>query len=237
MVLAAPMLIAALLMAALDRTIQTGVLRPRHRRQRLPVRRTCSGSSGTPRCTSSRCRASGIVLELLPVFTRKPLWGYRLAVAGMLGDHAAELLRLAAPPVRERHQRRPAAVLHALDRADLAADRASSSCARWGRSGAGASGSRCRCCSASRWLFNFLIGGLSGVFLSDVPSDVTTHGSFFSMAHFHYTIMGGLIFTFFAAIYYWVPEDDRLRVQRAAGQDPLLDRCSSRSTRPSGRCS
>ena len=56
------------------------------------------------------------------------------------------------------------------------------------------------------WFFNFLIGGLSGVFLSDVPSDVTTHGSFFSMAHFHYTIMGGLVFAFFAAIYYWVPK-------------------------------
>jgi cytochrome c oxidase subunit 1 len=35
---------------------------------------------------------------------------------------------------------------------------------------------------------------------------VTTHGSFFVMAHFHYTIMGGLIFAFFAAIYYWVPK-------------------------------
>jgi cytochrome c oxidase subunit I len=39
-----------------------------------------------------------------------------------------------------------------------------------------------------------------------VPSDVTTHGSFFSMAHFHYTIMGGLLFAFFGAIYYWVPK-------------------------------
>jgi cytochrome c oxidase subunit 1 len=56
------------------------------------------------------------------------------------------------------------------------------------------------------WAFNFLFGGISGVFLSDVPSDVTTHGSFFSMAHFHYTIMGGLVFTFFAAIYYWGPK-------------------------------
>jgi cytochrome c oxidase subunit 1 len=55
-------------------------------------------------------------------------------------------------------------------------------------------------------VFNFLIGGISGVFLSDVPSDVTTHGSFFSMAHFHYTIMGGLVFTLFAAIYYWGPK-------------------------------
>ena len=56
------------------------------------------------------------------------------------------------------------------------------------------------------WIFNFLWGGISGVFNSDVPSDVTTHGSFFVMAHFHYTIMGGLIFAFFAAIYYWVPK-------------------------------
>src|SRR6185312_13545222 len=38
-------------------------------------------------------------------------------------DHAAELPRLAAPPVRERYQRRPAAVLHALDGAHLAPDR------------------------------------------------------------------------------------------------------------------
>jgi cytochrome c oxidase subunit 1 len=35
---------------------------------------------------------------------------------------------------------------------------------------------------------------------------VTTHGSFFVMAHFHYTIMGGLVFAFFAGIYYWVPK-------------------------------
>jgi len=61
------------------------------------------------------------------------------------------------------------------------------------------------------WTFNFLIGGLSGVFLSDTPSDTSTHGSFFSMAHFHYTIMGGLIFAFFAGIYYWVPKMTALR--------------------------
>ena len=68
------------------------------------------------------------------------------------------------------------------------------------------------------WFFNFLIGGLSGVFLSDVPSDTTTHGSFFSMAHFHYTIMGGLIFTFFAAIYYWVPKMTGLQLNERLGK-------------------
>jgi len=35
---------------------------------------------------------------------------------------------------------------------------------------------------------------------------VTTHGSYFVMAHFHYTIMGGLVFAFFAATYFWLPK-------------------------------
>jgi cytochrome c oxidase subunit I len=55
-------------------------------------------------------------------------------------------------------------------------------------------------------LFNFLIGGVTGVFLSDVPVNVTVHGSFFVLAHFHYTIMGGLIFAFFGGLYYWLPK-------------------------------
>src|SRR5581483_1213493 len=64
----------------------------------------------------------------------------------------------------------------------------------------------------------FLIGGLSGVFLSDVPSDTTTHGSFFSMAHFHYTIMGGLLFAFFGGIYYWVPKMTGYRLNDRLGK-------------------
>jgi cytochrome c oxidase subunit 1 len=47
---------------------------------------------------------------------------------------------------------------------------------------------------------------VTGVFLSDVPVDVTVHGSFFVLAHFHYTIMGGLIFAFFAGLYFWLPK-------------------------------
>jgi len=39
-----------------------------------------------------------------------------------------------------------------------------------------------------------------------VPADTTAHGSFFVMAHFHYTIMGGLIFAFFGGLYYWLPK-------------------------------
>jgi len=54
--------------------------------------------------------------------------------------------------------------------------------------------------------FNFLIGGVTGVFLSDVPVNVTVHGGFFVLSHFHYTIMGGIVFAFMAALYFWLPK-------------------------------
>src|SRR5438270_9428744 len=84
MVLAAPMLVATLLMAAFDRTISTSFFIPGG-----------GGSSylfenlfwffGHPEVYILALPGFGIVLEMLPVFARKPLWGYRLAVAGMLG--------------------------------------------------------------------------------------------------------------------------------------------------------
>jgi cytochrome c oxidase subunit 1 len=66
--------------------------------------------------------------------------------------------------------------------------------------------------------FNFLIGGISGVFLSDVPADTTEHGSFFVMAHFHYTIMGGLIFAFMAGCYYWLPKMMGIKLNQTLGK-------------------
>jgi cytochrome c oxidase subunit 1 len=41
---------------------------------------------------------------------------------------------------------------------------------------------------------------------------VTTHGSYFVMAHFHYTIMGGLVFALMAGLYYWVPKMTGLKL-------------------------
>ena len=71
---------------------------------------------------------------------------------------------------------------------------------------------------ALAFYFNFLIGGISGVFLSDVPADTTEHGSFFVMAHFHYTIMGGLIFAFMAGIYYWLPKMTGIKLNEKLGR-------------------
>jgi cytochrome c oxidase subunit 1 len=71
---------------------------------------------------------------------------------------------------------------------------------------------------ALAFFFNFLFGGLSGVFLSDVPSDILTHGSYFVMAHFHYTIMGGLVFALMGGIYYWLPKMTGFKLNEKLGK-------------------
>lgn len=55
-------------------------------------------------------------------------------------------------------------------------------------------------------MFNFLIGGLTGVFLADPMVNMQLHDTFFVVGHFHYTIIGGMVFTSFAAMYYYLPK-------------------------------
>jgi cytochrome c oxidase subunit I len=55
-------------------------------------------------------------------------------------------------------------------------------------------------------IFNFGMGGITGIFLADVPTDIHLQDTYFVVAHFHYTIMGGEIFALFAGIYYWFPK-------------------------------
>ena len=56
------------------------------------------------------------------------------------------------------------------------------------------------------FLWNFVIGGITGVFLADVPTDLALSDTYFVVAHFHYTIVGGMIYGLFAGTYYWFPK-------------------------------
>ncbi|MBM3946351.1 MAG: cytochrome c oxidase subunit I [SAR202 cluster bacterium] len=55
-------------------------------------------------------------------------------------------------------------------------------------------------------VFNMLVGGITGIFLADVPTDIHLQDTYFVVAHFHYTMMGGEIFALMAGVYYWFPK-------------------------------
>jgi len=56
------------------------------------------------------------------------------------------------------------------------------------------------------FLFQFLIAGLTGVTLAVAPLDWQLGNSYYVVAHFHYVIVGGILFCIFAAFYYWFPK-------------------------------
>src|SRR5207302_10379946 len=142
-----------------------------------------------------------IVLEILPVFARKPLWGYRLAVGGLL------VVSLLSFFVWQHHlfvsginaDLRPFYMLSTeLISIPTGLTFLCGMMTLW-RGQIRYSVPMLFCLA---WFFNFFIGGLTGVFLSDTASDTTTHGGFSSMAHCPYTTMRGLVLTMFAATHY-----------------------------------
>ncbi|MGH2889898.1 MAG: cytochrome c oxidase subunit I, partial [Solirubrobacteraceae bacterium] len=216
MVLASPMLTATLLMGMMDRSLDTGFFIP-----------GVGGSAflwenlfwvfGHPEVYLLAIPGFGIVLELVPVFARKPLWGYKMGVAGMMGVAIFSFF------VWQHHlfdsgidaDLRP---FYMLSTEIISLPTGFTFLCFMATLWRGRIRLTVPMLFCLAWAWNFLFGGISGVFNSDVPSDVTTHGSFFVMAHFHYTIMGGLIFSFMAAIYYWMPKMSGYKLNEKLGK-------------------
>jgi cytochrome c oxidase subunit 1 len=158
-----------------------------------------------------------VVSELLPVFCRKPLFGYRVAAAGMIG------VTLLSFFVWQHHlfdsginpDMRP---VFMLTTEMISIPTGFIYLVALGTFWKAKIRFTVPMLFCLAMYFNFLIGGISGVFLSDVPADTTEHGSFFVMAHFHYTIMGGLIFAFMAACYYWLPKMMGIKLNQTLGK-------------------
>ena len=68
------------------------------------------------------------------------------------------------------------------------------------------------------FVFQLLIAGLTGIMLSAAPFNWQLSGSYFVVAHFHYMIVGGILFSIFAAFYYWYPKVTGRMLNETAGK-------------------
>ena len=68
------------------------------------------------------------------------------------------------------------------------------------------------------FLFQFIIAGLTGIMQSVAPWDWQLHNSYFVIAHFHYVLVGAIVFCIFAGIYYWYPKATGRLMSEALGK-------------------
>jgi cytochrome c oxidase subunit 1 len=54
-------------------------------------------------------------------------------------------------------------------------------------------------------IVTFAIGGITGVVLAAIGFDIQVHDTYYVVAHFHYVMLGGVVFMMFAGMYYWFP--------------------------------
>src|SRR6185312_1047183 len=136
--------------------------------------------------------AFGIISEILPVFARKPLFGYQFVVFSGIaigfigfGVWAHHMFAAGLGPV--------ANTAFGVSTAIIAVP----------------TGGKIRFTSAMLFtlggIMMFVIGGLSGVTHSIVPSDYQQTDTYYIVAHFHYVLFGGAIFGLFSGAYYWAP--------------------------------
>ncbi|MBI3297174.1 MAG: cbb3-type cytochrome c oxidase subunit I [Elusimicrobia bacterium] len=149
--------------------------------------------------------AFGVILEILPVFSRKPLFGYGLAAGSFLGIVVLSFLVWAHHIFTSGmwdFLKIPFMILTELISIPTGVVFLCALGTMW----AGKLRLRAPMLWTLGFLVHFLVGGLTGIFLADVPTDIHLHNTLFVTAHFHFTIVGGTIFAFFAGFYYWFPK-------------------------------
>jgi cytochrome c oxidase subunit 1 len=149
--------------------------------------------------------AFGIVSEILPVFARKPIFGYKAiayssASIGAIGFFVwAHHMFTSGMPASLRI---PFMVSTMIVGVPTAVKIFNWTATLW----RGKLYFKAPMVWALGFISLFLIGGLSGIFLASVPFDIHVQDTYFVVAHFHYVLFGGAIFGIFAGLYFWLPK-------------------------------
>jgi cytochrome c oxidase subunit I len=145
----------------------------------------------------------GVITEIIPVFSRKPLFGYTGLVLATIAIGALSMSVWAHHMFTTGVVNNPFFSAMSL----LIAVPTGVKFFSWtGTMWRGKLSFPVPMLFAMGFLLNFLIGGVTGVMLASAPIDFHMNDSYFLVAHFHYTIMGGSVFAIFAGIYFWFPK-------------------------------
>src|SRR5579864_830993 len=149
--------------------------------------------------------AFAVVSEIIPVFSRKPIFGYPVMVAATVsigfvsfGVWAHHMFTVGMPSYGN--------AFFAITTMIVAVPTGIKIFNWLGTMWGGKLRFATPMLFAIGFLFQFLIAGLTGVMLSAAPFDWQLGNSYFVVAHFHYVIVGGILFALFGAFYYWFPK-------------------------------
>ncbi|MGH2573675.1 MAG: cytochrome c oxidase subunit I [Actinomycetota bacterium] len=145
----------------------------------------------------------GVISEVVPVFSRKPLFGYTGLVLATLGIAGLSM------GVWAHHMFTTGAVSNPFFSimSFLIAVPTGIKFINWiGTMWRGQLTFPTPMLFALGFMLNFLVGGITGVMVASPPLDFHVHDTQFVVAHFHYTIMGGSVFGVFAALHFWFPK-------------------------------
>jgi len=149
--------------------------------------------------------AVGALLEIASTFSRKPLFGYKVMVGALIG------LAILAIMVWAHHMFTTGWAPALADPFMLTTELISIPTGviflcMIGTIWRGSIWTRLPMYFLYLFLWNFIIGGVTGIYLSDVPADQYFHGNMFVTAHFHYTLLGGAMIGATGAVCYWFPK-------------------------------
>ncbi|GAB2605765.1 cytochrome c oxidase subunit I [Kocuria himachalensis] len=145
----------------------------------------------------------GIVSEVFPVFSRKPLFGYKGIVFATIAIASLSVT------VWAHHMYATGAVMLSFFAfmTMMIAVPTGVKFFNWiGTMWRGSITFETPMLWALGFLFTFLFGGLTGVILASPPLDFHVHDSYFVVAHFHYVLFGTIVFAMFSGFYFWWPK-------------------------------
>jgi cytochrome c oxidase subunit 1 len=202
--LTVPVIAAALLLLILDRAAGTSFLLPDGGGSAV-LYQHLFWFFGHPEVYILILPAFGMISEILPVFARKPIFGYSAVAFSSLGIAFISMIVWA-------HHMFTVGLGDALNgyflvATYLVAIPTGVKVLNWiATLWRGNISFRAPMLFALGFLGLFIIGGLSGIVVGNYPVDYQVHDSYYVVAHFHYTLFGGMVFGIFAGLYFWFPK-------------------------------